>query len=140
MKRYLLDTGVAADFIFQRSGVAVRAKAEMAKGFRVGVALPTVGELFAGAENSQSREANRVKLIRNVVDLVQWPFDRAAAEEFGRLFAFLKRNGRLIQQIDIQIAAIAISLGNCTVVTKDSDFAMIPGLTLENWSKPPATP
>jgi tRNA(fMet)-specific endonuclease VapC len=41
-----------------------------------------------------------------------------------------------MQQIDIQIAAIALSLGNCTVVSKDSDLAAVPGLEVENWSVP----
>jgi tRNA(fMet)-specific endonuclease VapC len=40
----------------------------------------------------------------------------------------------LLQPIDIQIAAIALSLGNCTVVTKDSDFGAIPGIKVVNWS------
>jgi tRNA(fMet)-specific endonuclease VapC len=35
----------------------------------------------------------------------------------------------------IQIAAIAFTLGNCTVVTGDSDLAAIPGLTVENWAE-----
>ena len=35
--------------------------------------------------------------------------------------------------MDIQIAAVALTLGNCTLVTKDSDFAAIPGLTVEDW-------
>jgi hypothetical protein len=34
----------------------------------------------------------------------------------------------------MQIAGIAFTLGNCTVVTKDSDLAAVPGLTVENWS------
>jgi tRNA(fMet)-specific endonuclease VapC len=42
-----------------------------------------------------------------------------------------------MQQIDIQIAAIALSLGNCTVVTADSDLAAIPGLRVENWASGP---
>ena len=39
-----------------------------------------------------------------------------------------------MQQIDIQIAAVALTLGNCMVVTKDGDFAAIPGLVLEDLS------
>ena len=39
-----------------------------------------------------------------------------------------------MQQIDMQLAAIALAFGNCTVVTKDSDFAAIPGLKIEDWS------
>lgn len=34
----------------------------------------------------------------------------------------------------MMIAAIARSLGNCTVVTMDSDLARVPGLTLEDWT------
>jgi tRNA(fMet)-specific endonuclease VapC len=66
--------------------------------------------------------------------LVIWPYTHEAAEEFGRLFAELRRIGRPMQQIDIQIAAIARSLGNCTVVSADSDLLAVPGLTVENWA------
>ncbi|MHB1560792.1 MAG: type II toxin-antitoxin system VapC family toxin [Isosphaeraceae bacterium] len=38
-----------------------------------------------------------------------------------------------MQQVDIQIAAIALALGNCTVVSGDSDLRAIPGLTVEDW-------
>jgi hypothetical protein len=31
------------------------------------------------------------------------------------------------------VASIAFSLGNCTVVTADTDLAAIPGLTVDNW-------
>lgn len=41
--------------------------------------------------------------------------------------------GRPMQQVDIQIAAIALALGNCTVVSGDSDLRAIPGLTIEDW-------
>jgi tRNA(fMet)-specific endonuclease VapC len=35
----------------------------------------------------------------------------------------------------MMIAAIAMSLGNCTVVSADSDLPAIPQLTVENWTK-----
>jgi tRNA(fMet)-specific endonuclease VapC len=41
-----------------------------------------------------------------------------------------------MQVIDIMIAAVALTLGNTTVVTKDSDLAAVPGLTVENWAVP----
>jgi tRNA(fMet)-specific endonuclease VapC len=55
-----------------------------------------------------------------------------AAFEYGRLAAELKRIGRPMQQVDIMIAAIAFSLGNCSLVTADSDLAAVPGLTVES--------
>jgi tRNA(fMet)-specific endonuclease VapC len=35
--------------------------------------------------------------------------------------------------LDIMIAAIALSLGNCTVVSADSDLTEMSGLSIENW-------
>jgi len=34
----------------------------------------------------------------------------------------------------IQIAAIALSLGNCTVVTTDTDLSTVTGLSVESWA------
>ena len=38
-----------------------------------------------------------------------------------------------MQQVDLQLAAIAPTLGQCTVVSEDSDLAAVPGLTVESW-------
>jgi tRNA(fMet)-specific endonuclease VapC len=39
-----------------------------------------------------------------------------------------------MQQIDIMVAAVALSLGNCTVVSDDTDLLAVPGLSVENWA------
>ena len=135
MKRYLLDTGIAAQFFERRQPIYQRADDATQRGIRVGIAIPVVAELSAGAENSSTRHRNLPALRQTLLGIRTWPFDRKAAEEFGRLFAFLKRNGRQMGQNYIQIAAIAISLGGTVLVTKDSDFAAIPGLTIEDWPK-----
>jgi tRNA(fMet)-specific endonuclease VapC len=133
VKRFLLDTGAAADYIFRRRGVYDRARKEVAQGNLIGVSVPVLGELFAGAEYSATRERNRRRLVQQLKDLTEWPFDRRAAEEFGRLFALLRQMGRPMQQIDIQTAAIVLVLPHCTLITGDSDFSAIPGLAVEAW-------
>jgi tRNA(fMet)-specific endonuclease VapC len=40
----------------------------------------------------------------------------------------------MIQQIDRQIAAIALTLGDCTVVSYDNDLKEVTGLKVENWT------
>jgi predicted nucleic acid-binding protein len=45
----------------------------------------------------------------------------------------LARLGRPIGVVDMMIAAIAMMLGNCKVVSSDSDFRAVPGLKLEDW-------
>jgi tRNA(fMet)-specific endonuclease VapC len=104
------------------------------RGARIGTCEPVVAELFYGLEFSASRDENVLRLRRGLKKIKCWPFDRAAAETYGRLAAELKRIGRPMQTIDIMLAAIALSLGNCTVITTDSDLVAVPGLTVENWA------
>ncbi len=134
MKRYLLDTGPAQDMINRRRGVLERVDEERHLGNRIGICVPVLGELWSGVEGSISRDRNAQRLRNTLSRLVVWPYTNDAAAEFGRLFAALRQLGRPMQQVDIQIAAIALSLGNCTVVSTDSDLNAVPGLTVENWA------
>ena len=133
MRRYLLDTGVASDYVNDRRGVPVRCRALVSKGQRIGLCPPVYGELLGGIELSQTREPNLKKVFRVRSHFAMWPFDEEASEEYARLFATLTRIGRPMQQIDIQVAAVAIAQGNTTVVTYDSDLSAVPGLSVENW-------
>ena|SRR5437667_1728457 len=134
MRRYLLDSGVAQDFINRRHGILERIDQERHRGNRIGMCVPVLGELWSGVEGSFNRARNAQRLHLALSRLVVWPYTNDAAAEFGRIFAELRRLGRPMQQIDIQIAAIARTLGNCTVVSADSDLAAVPGLTVENWT------
>ena len=134
MSRYLLDTNAAADAMFRRRGVPERMKAARAAGHEIGIGLPVLGELYAGVEYSATREHNLEILRRSLKLFRLWPFKAEAAATYGRLYAELRRGGRLIQQVDLQIAAITLELGNCTVVSKDSDLVAVSGLRVENWA------
>jgi tRNA(fMet)-specific endonuclease VapC len=135
MTRFLLDSGIASDYIDRRNGVYERAKAENQKGNRVGTAVPVLAELVAGIERSKSRDRNMAALQLAVKVLNLWPFDEATAFGYGRLHAERMRIGRPMQAIDITIAAVALTLGKTVVVTKDTDLAAVPGLTVENWAE-----
>jgi tRNA(fMet)-specific endonuclease VapC len=137
-RRYLLDSGPASDFIFRRRGIYERARDIRRVGAKIGIGAPILGEIVGGVEASATREENWDIMCRGLATFVLWPFDPAAAWEFGRLYAEFRRIGRPMQQIDIQIAAIALTLGNCTVVTTDTDLAAVPGLRTENWAAPSA--
>lgn len=133
LTRYLLDTGIASDLINQRNGVLEKAVGLRSQGHVIGLAMPVVAELAHGIEASTSCEKNRELFLKALGALRVWPFDLKAALEYGRIRAELTRIGRPIQAMDIQIAAIALTLGRCVLVTKDSDFGFIPGLVYENW-------
>lgn len=134
-RRYILDTNVVGDFINHRHGVAVRATELSKKGYRIGTCPPVIGELFAGVFKSATQQRNLPIVTRGLRQLVVWPYDEKAAVEFGRVAALLKSIGRPMQVVEIQLAAIALVMG-CTVVTTDSDLSAIPGLSVEDWTKP----
>lgn len=135
MKRFLLDAGPAQHFINDTRGVRRRADLERRRGARIGICTPVLGELWSGIEGSETRDENLRRMSHGLSRLVVWPFNEAAAAEFGRVFIQLKRLGRPMQQIDIQIAAVALALGNTTVVTMDADLAAVPGLVVEDWAE-----
>lgn len=134
MKRYQLDTGIAADYINRRGGVYARARQALADGARLGLGAPVLGELWDGVFYSATRGFNEELLKRHLGHFAIWPFDQVAAVQYGRLAADLRQRGRAMQQIDIQVAAIALTLADCTVISKDADLRDVPGLTVENWA------
>jgi tRNA(fMet)-specific endonuclease VapC len=136
MTRFLLDTGIAADYVNRRRGVYQRARDAVVQGHRIGIGVPVLAELWHGIENSSSRDRNAQRLRRVLPDLIVWPLTEQAAEAYGRIAAELTRKGRPIGKIDMLIAAIALSLGNTTVVSGDSDLLAVPGLAVENWGVP----
>jgi tRNA(fMet)-specific endonuclease VapC len=135
MRRFILDTGIAALHLDRKHGVYERAAAEIAMGNRVGIAAPVLGELAFRAEGSPKRERNLLRLRQALGVWKLRLVDSAAAFEYGRLAFELKTIGRPIGQNDIMIAAIALSLGNTTVVTMDRDLASVPGLIVDNWAE-----
>ena len=134
MRRYLLDTGIAADYMDRRHGVFEKTKARLGAGDVAGICVPVLGELVHGIENSDHPDTRFAPLHRLPGRLRLWPFDEQAAFRYGSLQAVLRARGRPMQVPDVQIASVTLSLGNCTVVSKDSDFAAVPGLTVENWA------
>ncbi len=136
MRRYLLDTNAMGDFISRPRGVDERARERRMGGARLATCIPVLGELFFGIESSQSRDKNLARLNRALVGLACWPYTLEAAAEYGRLAAQMKGAGRTIQQVDLQLAAIALTLGQCTVVSEDSDLEAVPGLSVESWRLP----
>lgn len=134
MKRYLFDTGSAADYINRRGGIYRRARQVHAQGVRLGLGTPVLGELWDGVFTSATREFNESLLRQHMGHFIIWPFDPVAAVEYGRLSAELRHRSRKMQQIDVQVAAIARCLGDCTVISKDTDLRAVPGLAVEDWS------
>jgi tRNA(fMet)-specific endonuclease VapC len=130
MRRFILDTGIAGLYLDRKRGVSEQAETENANGNRIGIAVPVLAELAFRAEGSPRREQNMRRLKQALRVWKLWLVDANAAFEYGRIAFELKKLGRPIGPNDIWIAAIALALGNTTVVSMDADMPAIPGLTL----------
>jgi hypothetical protein len=69
MTRFLLDTGMAADYINRRRGVYQRAREAVSQGHRLGIGLPVLAELWYGIENRCVRLARPRPLERPLPSL-----------------------------------------------------------------------
>ena len=94
----------------------------------------TLAELLFGAYRTGQRSEEYLSRIRGALPPTPFaPFDDAAAEEYGRLRAYLEARGTPIGHEDTQIAAIALA-NELTVVTGNvRHFQRVPGLAVENW-------
>ena len=133
MKKLLLDSGILSDFINRRRSVYDRVKELASQRVRIGTCVPVVAEIAFGIEGSKSREQNMQRFLSALSSLAVWTFDQEAAFRYGILAAELRKTGRPMQVVDMMVGAIALNLGDCKVVTTDSDLLSIPGLVVEKW-------
>jgi tRNA(fMet)-specific endonuclease VapC len=82
--------------------------------------------------NSQRRQENINTLERLLSAYTQWPFDAQAARVFGQTKTLLRRMGKTVADVDLQIVSIAL-VNDLTILTADKAFANVPNLRTENW-------
>jgi tRNA(fMet)-specific endonuclease VapC len=102
---------------------------------RLSVATMTVAELLLGAELSAQPEDNRDAIMGFVSALTVLDFDLPAAAAYAAIRAHLQRTGRLIGERDFVIAGVALTHGLTVVTGNTSEFARVPGLQVEDWSR-----
>lgn len=137
MTRFVLDTNALGDWAAKRRGVDVRARQALATGHPLGSIAEAVAELLGGLEFSASADRNRPGVERVLAQLTLWPFGLPAARLYGRLYAVLRRRGDQIQPVDLMLAAVALTVKDCVVVSSDGDLRRVPGLRVEDWTDPP---
>ncbi|MFN8224467.1 MAG: PIN domain-containing protein [Gaiellales bacterium] len=133
MNEYCLDTDVFSALMRAVPPVAlVRRIAAITPDALHSTAI-TYGEIVYGAARS-----GRVELVERA-RTISWrpdaflPFDAAAARAYGELRVSLEREGRILDDPDLRIAAIAIARGLTVVTENVRHFSRVPGLQVENW-------
>jgi tRNA(fMet)-specific endonuclease VapC len=132
---YLLDTNICVFLICNKSQTVLQRFRQHPVG-DIGISAVTLAELRYGADKSQDPAANHAALDVFLVPLSVLDFDAEAASHYGKIRADLEGRGLPIGPLDTMIAAHARSLSVTLVTNNVSEFSRVPGLTIEDWTKP----
>ena len=94
-----------------------------------------VYEVIFGIYKSTGDHEKRINEAKKLFSGIEsYPLDDESAEEAGRILGKLVREGITVNALDVFIAAIAMTNGCETVVTRNkSHFDKIPGLKVETY-------
>lgn len=135
--KYVLDTNVLSALMKGERSSVERLRA--LRKDEVGVPQPAFAEIaygISGLPKSKRREALQERLILLRVELrrVDWTDD--VSERFGAIKAALEKRGKRIEDFDAAIAAHALSRGAVLVTANAKHMVRVPGLVVDDWSKP----
>jgi tRNA(fMet)-specific endonuclease VapC len=124
--RYLLDTNICV-YMFEARSPPLRARAAACIVGELAISAIVLAELTVGIERRDRRLLANLEQLLLVAPAV--PFDTAAAKAYGMLPFKRARFDRLI-------AAHALALDLTLVTANSGDFDDIPGLRVEDWTRP----
>jgi tRNA(fMet)-specific endonuclease VapC len=94
----------------------------------------TLSELEHGICNSSHHTKNRLALTDFLTIADVLPYNETAAREYGILRTDLKNCGCPIGNMDMPIAAHAMTTGMVLATNNTDEFGRVRGLALEDWS------
>lgn len=130
----VLDTDVVSDLMRPKPSPTLVARlAEVAASEQSTTAV-TLGELAYAANRAQRPELY-TQAMRLLKGTRVFPFDRDAAECYGRIRCELEHDGTRLADPDLRIAAIV--LAHCATLISGNvrHFGRISGLSVQNWMR-----
>ena len=130
---YLLDSDTIIENL--RNSQKVKARLIERAAIPKAISVITYGELLYGAKVSRQAEKN-LAIIRGLPDV--FPIvgiGRSIIETFIDIKGGLEAEGQPLDDMDLMIAATALTLNYCLVTNNTRHFGRIAGLELENWTQ-----
>lgn len=132
--RYMLDTDICI-YISRRRPSVVKERFERLKPGQVIMSVITYGELYYGASKSNQRAEALAELGKTVRDIPVEDLTSTAAQAYGEIRATLEKQGQMIGNNDLWIAAHAMALDVTLATNNDREFLRVTGVSVENWTK-----
>jgi len=123
--RFLLDSNICI-YLLEGKSDATRDRLQQCIPGEVVTSAVVFAEVVHGIDPRDARALEAAERFFTLIHAL--PFDRAAAEAYSRI-PF--RRGRF----DRLIAAHALALDVTIVTANEADFADVPGLRIQNWTR-----
>jgi tRNA(fMet)-specific endonuclease VapC len=130
---YLIDSDILIYSL--KNNTVVRKRFEENASIPKAISVISYGELYYGAKKSIQVERN-LAIVRRISEL--FPIintTKSIMETFADLKVELQAKGKLISDLDLIIAATALSLNYILVSNNEKHFKRIAALQIENWAK-----
>jgi tRNA(fMet)-specific endonuclease VapC len=124
--KYLIDTNVAIYAMAERDSPLTERLEQCAPG-EIAISAISFAEIAIGSHSGRPPPPELLDAFIAVIPLL--PFDEGAARAYAHL-PFRRAS------FDRLLAAHALSIGATVITNNESDFADVPGLKTENWTKP----
>ena len=125
MLRYFIDADIAL-YAMEGNYLTLRSRIESFAPGEIGLSAISLAEIMLGATLGKPPPSD--VLTRFLAQVPVLPFDEAAAEAYATLPFRRARFDRLL-------AAHAVSLGVAVATNNERDYADIPSLHFENWTR-----
>jgi len=129
---FLLDTDTCVFWLRGRPAVQARLAAVDPDALHISVI--TLAELRYGADCSAQPATNHQAIDDFLSGVTVLAVDEDIARSFGEIKAQLRRQGNLIEDFDLLLAATALTDGLTLVTNNAAHFGRVTGLILDNWA------
>ena len=130
--KVFLDTNICIYFLQGRKP-QLKSKFQFFKPSDIKIPSIVKAELLLGAEKSEKREYNLVRINEFLFPFAIVPFDTQAAEEYAVIRSVLEKKGMTIGANDYIIAATVLAHNGLLVTNNTGEFQRVPRLKFDDW-------
>jgi tRNA(fMet)-specific endonuclease VapC len=129
VRKYLLDTNIISYYLKGIESLKDKISSNIDL---FSISIISYYEIVSGLQSiDATKRITEFEKFCELIDIIN--LDKASILASCKIYASLKKSGKLIDDIDILIAGIALS-NNLVMVTDNTDhFERIGGLKVENW-------
>ncbi len=129
---YCLDTNIIIDILEGEESVKKKFEIILNSGEEIYITPITLCELYKGAYLFFNQKEEVEEIEDFVSSFILLNFGEDACREYGRIYASLKKSGKMSEEADLMIASV-VKVNDLILVTRNKKHFENTGVKLEIW-------